>query len=92
MSDFDLQSGSGQSRTPCHNQRPPCLAVAWISISLRLSGTLSLVGHNYGGITGIADRVPDRVRRLVYWNAFVPNNGECLNDMVPPQYVGLFDA
>src|SRR5262245_64316713 len=37
-------------------------------------------------ITGVADRVPDRIRRLVYWNAFVPNNGECLNDMVPPQY------
>ena len=53
-----------------------------------------LVGHSYGGmiITGVADRVPDRIRRLVYWNAFVPNNGESLNDMVPPQFVGLFDA
>lgn len=53
-----------------------------------------LVGHSYGGmiITGVADRVPDRVRRLVYWNAFVPNNGESLNDMVPPHYVGLFDT
>jgi pimeloyl-ACP methyl ester carboxylesterase len=52
-----------------------------------------LVGHSYGGmvITGVADRVPDRIRRLVYWNAFVPNNGECLNDMVPPHYVALFD-
>ncbi|PHP68637.1 alpha/beta hydrolase [Zhengella mangrovi] len=52
-----------------------------------------LVGHSYGGmvITGAADRVPDRIRRLVYWNAFVPNNGECLNDMVPPHYVALFD-
>jgi pimeloyl-ACP methyl ester carboxylesterase len=52
-----------------------------------------LVGHSYGGmiITGAADRVPDRVRRLVYWNAFVPNNGECLNDMVPPHYVALFE-
>ena len=53
-----------------------------------------LVGHSYGGmiITGAADRASDRVRRLVYWNAFVPNNGECLNDMVPPHYVGLFDS
>lgn len=52
-----------------------------------------LAGHSYGGmvITGAADRQKDRVRRLVYWNAFVPNNGECLNDMVPPQYVELFD-
>ncbi|MEB2552551.1 alpha/beta fold hydrolase, partial [Burkholderia gladioli] len=53
-----------------------------------------LMGHSYGGmvITGVADRIPTRIRRLIYWNAFVPNNGECLNDMVPPQYVALFDA
>jgi pimeloyl-ACP methyl ester carboxylesterase len=53
-----------------------------------------LVGHSYGGmvITGAADRAPGRIRRLVYWNAFVPNDGECLNDMVPAHYVGLFDA
>jgi pimeloyl-ACP methyl ester carboxylesterase len=52
-----------------------------------------LVGHSYGGmvITGVAYQVPDRIHRLVYWNAFVPNNGECLNDMVPPPYVALFD-
>jgi pimeloyl-ACP methyl ester carboxylesterase len=51
-----------------------------------------LVGHSYGGmiITGAADRLPTRIRRLVYWNAFVPNNGESLNDMVPPAYVALF--
>jgi len=53
-----------------------------------------LLGHSYGGmvITGVADRIPDRLRRLIYWNAFVPNDGECLNDMVPPHYVALFDA
>lgn len=52
-----------------------------------------LMGHSYGGmvITGVADRLPSRIRRLVYVNAFVPNNGESLNDMVPPHYVGLFD-
>jgi len=54
---------------------------------------LVLVGHSYGGmvITGVADRVPNRIRRLVYWNAFVPNDGESLNDMLPPQYVELFE-
>ena len=53
-----------------------------------------LLGHSYGGmvITGVADRAPERIHRLIYWNAFVPNNGECLNDMVPPHYVGLFDS
>ena len=52
-----------------------------------------LMGHSYGGmvITGVADKAADRIRRLIYWNAFVPNNGESLNDMVPPHYVGLFE-
>lgn len=53
-----------------------------------------LLGHSYGGmvITGTADRCPERIRRLIYWNAFVPNDGEALNDMVPPHYVALFDG
>ena len=54
-----------------------------------------LIGHSYGGmvITGAFDKLgAERIKRLVYWNAFVPNPGECLNDMVPPNYVGLFDA
>ena len=53
-----------------------------------------LLGHSYGGmvITGVADRAAARLRRLIYWNAFVPNDGECLNDMVPPHYIALFDS
>lgn len=37
-----------------------------------------LVGHSYGGmvITGVADRVPERIRRLVYVEAFLPESGE----------------
>ncbi len=37
-----------------------------------------LMGHSYGGmvISGVADRVPDRISRLVYLDAFVPNDGE----------------
>ncbi|MCW5771946.1 MAG: alpha/beta hydrolase [Rhodospirillaceae bacterium] len=53
-----------------------------------------LMGHSYGGmvISGAADRLPaGRIRRLVYWNAFVPSNGQSLNDLIPPHYVGMFD-
>jgi pimeloyl-ACP methyl ester carboxylesterase len=44
-----------------------------------------LCGHSYGGcvITGAADRVPDRVRTLVYLDAFVPEDGEALIDLLP---------
>jgi pimeloyl-ACP methyl ester carboxylesterase len=53
-----------------------------------------LVGHSYGGmlITGAADRLPPgTIRRLVYWNAFVPNDGESLNDLVPDFFLAMFD-
>ncbi|HEX7005510.1 MAG TPA: alpha/beta hydrolase family protein [Alphaproteobacteria bacterium] len=52
-----------------------------------------LVGHSYGGtiISKVAEAVPERIRRLVFWNAFVCANGNCLNDEVPPHYRALFD-
>jgi pimeloyl-ACP methyl ester carboxylesterase len=52
-----------------------------------------MVGHSYGGmvISHMPARLAGRIRRLVYWNAFVPQDGECLNDLVPPHYRALFD-
>jgi pimeloyl-ACP methyl ester carboxylesterase len=46
-----------------------------------------LVGHSYGGmvITGAADRAPSRIGRLVYLDAFVPENGKCTLDYVVPE-------
>ncbi len=37
-----------------------------------------LVGHSYAGsvISGVADRVPQQVRALVYLDAFVPEDGD----------------
>lgn len=44
-----------------------------------------LVGHSYGGMvaTGVADRVPGRIARLVYLDAFVPKDGQALVDLLP---------
>jgi pimeloyl-ACP methyl ester carboxylesterase len=43
-----------------------------------------LVGHSYGGmvISGVADRVPDRIKRLVYLDAMVPNDGDSVSSIV----------
>jgi pimeloyl-ACP methyl ester carboxylesterase len=45
-----------------------------------------LVGHSYGGmvITGAADRVPERVGRLVFLDAANPVNGQSLEDVAGP--------
>ena len=61
-----------------------------------------LVGHSYGGmvITSVADRIPARLERLVYLDAFVPAHGESLNDIIAravvpeavPAYVGHFQS
>jgi pimeloyl-ACP methyl ester carboxylesterase len=47
---------------------------------------IALVGHSYGGMvaTGVADRVPERVKQLIYLDAFVPGNGQSLLDLRPP--------
>ena len=45
-----------------------------------------LVGHSYGGtvITAVAERVADRIRRLVYLDASVPRDGESNDDVIGP--------
>lgn len=50
-----------------------------------------LVGHSYGGmvITGVADRVPDRIRKLIYLDAMVPDDGETVIHLMDPKGDGL---
>lgn len=45
-----------------------------------------LCGHSYGGmvIAGVADRIADRIRNLVFLDAVVPEDGKCMNDYVFP--------
>jgi pimeloyl-ACP methyl ester carboxylesterase len=44
-----------------------------------------LCGHSYAGcvVTGVADRLPERIRALVYLDAFVPEDGQSLYDTLP---------
>ena len=51
-----------------------------------------LCGHSYGGlvITGVADAMPDRIKSLVYLDAFVPENGKGLWDYVDDNFKGFF--
>jgi pimeloyl-ACP methyl ester carboxylesterase len=45
-----------------------------------------LVGHSSSGavITGVAERVPERLAHVVYLDAFVPDDGQSLMDLIPP--------
>ena len=45
-----------------------------------------LVGHSFGGISisGVADRIPHRIRQLVYLDALLLHHGQSVFDILPP--------
>jgi pimeloyl-ACP methyl ester carboxylesterase len=45
-----------------------------------------LVGHSYAGmiITGVADRIPERLKTVVYLDADLPGDGQNSYEVVPP--------
>ncbi len=51
-----------------------------------------LCGHSYAGmvITGVAGRVPERVRSVVYLDAYLPEDGQNLFDMMPAVHLKGF--
>ncbi len=53
---------------------------------------VTLVGHSWGGyvVGGAAPRLAGRLRRIVFWSAFVPEEGRGLIDELPPQFAELF--
>jgi pimeloyl-ACP methyl ester carboxylesterase len=53
---------------------------------------VTLVGHSWGGyvVAGAAPAMASRLRKLVFWSAFVPAAGRSLYDELPPAYQELF--
>ena len=43
-----------------------------------------LVGHSFGGIaiTGVADRMPERLRQLIYLDSLILQDGQCAFDLL----------
>ncbi|MCK9283451.1 MAG: alpha/beta hydrolase [Rhodocyclaceae bacterium] len=50
-----------------------------------------LLGHSYGGmvVTGVAERIPERIATLVYLDALVPQDGDTLFTL-RPEYRDVF--
>ncbi len=53
-----------------------------------------LLGHSYAGcvIRGVADRKPDLIGTLVYLDAIVPEDGECMFDHVSAEFLANVTA
>jgi len=52
-----------------------------------------LVGHSFGGtvVQKVAERLPDRIARVVFLDALVLGDGQCVFDNLPADYVALFN-
>jgi pimeloyl-ACP methyl ester carboxylesterase len=55
---------------------------------------ITLVGWSYGGmvVTGVLARIPERIKELVYLDAFVPEDGEALADYWLPEVKEVMDT
>lgn len=80
-------------RAEGHEVHAPTLATGRVNLDDHVAEAVALVeglrdvvllGHSYGGmvVTAVADRVPERVKSLVYVDAFVPRDGESAYDIV----------
>jgi pimeloyl-ACP methyl ester carboxylesterase len=45
---------------------------------------VTLVGHSYGGLVigGVAEEIPERIKRLVYLDAYIPQDNKSAFDIV----------
>lgn len=70
-----------------------CVASLIQYIEARDLRDVILVGHSWGGnvLCGAAPLIADRLQRLIFWSAFVLNDGESLLDAIPPDYRALFE-
>ena len=81
--------GEGVDRDVSHDD---CVASVSDYISRHGLSDFVLVGHSFGGsvIARLAGETPEKVRRLVFFNAFVPEDGTSVLDNTPVAYQELF--
>ena len=48
---------------------------------------VNLIGHSYGGMvaTGVADRARNRISQLIYLDAFAPQDGDSVMNLLPSE-------
>jgi pimeloyl-ACP methyl ester carboxylesterase len=53
---------------------------------------ITLVGSSYGGmvITGVLARMPERISKVIYLDAFVPGDGEAMMDYGIPEMIAAW--
>ena len=87
-------AGHGKGATRAGVTHADCVASIVDYIRAKDLRDFVLIGHSFAGtiIGRVAEELPDRIRRLVFWNAFVLLDGQSLNDNVPPHLADAFNA
>ena len=55
---------------------------------------ITLLGWSYGGmvVAGVLARIPERIKELIYLDAFVPEDGKAVADYWPPEVKEMMDT
>lgn len=75
--------GHGSDTTPPHQLSLDVYRDKVIDAISEADSNVILVGHSMGGmvITQVAEKVPSKIRKLVYIGAFLPSSGQALTDL-----------
>lgn len=73
----------GDDETPVAEATLDANVARVVDVIEKQSEPVVLVGHSFGGatITATAERVPEKIAQLVYITAFIPRDGESVNDI-----------
>ena len=68
-----------------------CVASVVAYIDQRGLEDVILVGHSFGGtvVQKVAEQVPDRIARIVFLDALVLEDNECVLDILPAEFAAL---
>lgn len=75
--------GHGADNTPTHTLSLDVYSNKVIEAISKVEGRVILAGHSMGGmvITQVAEKVPDKISKLVYIGAFLPASGQALTNL-----------
>jgi pimeloyl-ACP methyl ester carboxylesterase len=70
-----------------------CVSAVIAYIQERCLEDIILVGHSFGGtvVQKLAEELPDRITRMLFVDALIIEDGQCVFDVLPPDYAALFN-
>jgi len=85
--------GHGPAVTRAGITHQDCVASVGAYIQRRGLEDVILVGHSFGGtvVQKVAEQLPDRIERIVFLDALILEDGQCVFDNLPAEYVALFN-